>query len=263
VINRPLAVVRPVPDSFVSCVTTRPTVPPLDPVLARQQHAGYVAALESGGFSVEAAPVAEGHPDSPFIEDTAVVIGTRALLTRPGHESRRDEVGPVGAMLARWLEVVAMHEGTLDGGDVLQVGDGVLVGASARTDRQGIVALTRFCDPIPVFPIPVRDTLHLKSGLSTLDGETVLWHPAACDRSHIAGLRVVEVPGDDPEAANVVRLADGAILVGAHHTVTAELVSAHGFEVRIVDVSEFARADGGLTCLSLRLRAVSAVISGP
>ena len=261
-ITRPLAVVRPVPDSFVSCITTRRAVPPLDPVLARQQHAGYVAALESGGFAVEAAPVAEGHPDSPFIEDTAVVIGTRALLTRPGHESRRDEVGPVGAMLSRWVEVVAMIEGTLDGGDVLQVGDRILVGASARTDPEGIAALTKFADPTPVMPVPVRDTLHLKSGISALDPETVLWHPAACDRSHLTGLRVVEVPGDDPEAANVVRLADGAILVGAHHGVTAELVSAHGFEVRIVDVSEFARADGGLTCLSLRLRAVSAVISG-
>ena len=261
-ITRPLAVVRPVPDSFVSCVTTRPTVPPLDPELARQQHAGYVAALESGGFSVEAAPVDEGHPDSPFIEDTAVVMGTRALLTRPGHESRRDEVGPVGTMLSRWVAVVPMVEGTLDGGDVLQLGDRILVGASARTNSQGIAALTKFADPTPVAAVPVRGTLHLKSGISALDAETVLWHPAACDRSHLQGLRVVEVPGDDPEAANVVRLADGAILIGAHHGVTAALVSAQGFEVRIVDVSEFARADGGLTCLSLRLRAVSAVISG-
>lgn len=261
--GRPLAVVRPVPDSFVRCVTTRPAIPPLDPVLARQQHAEYVAALESGGFSVEAAPVADGHPDSPFIEDTAVVVGNRALLTRPGHASRRDEVGPVGTMLSRWVDVVAMVEGTLDGGDVLQVGDRVLVGASARTDRDGIGSLVKFCAPTKVFPIPVLDTLHLKSGLSALDGETVLWHPAACDRSHLAGIRVVEVPGDDPEAANVVRLADGAILVGAHHAATAELVAAHGFEVRKVDVSEFARADGGLTCLSLRLRAVSALSSAP
>jgi dimethylargininase len=261
-ITRPLAVVRPVPDSFVSCVTTRSAVPPLDPELARKQHAGYVAALESGGFTVEAAPVAEDHPDSPFIEDTAVVMGARALLTRPGHQSRRDEVGPVGTMLSRWVDVVPMVEGTLDGGDVLQMGDRVLVGASTRTDSQGIAALRRFADPVPVAAVPVRDTLHLKSGLAALDLETVLWHPAACDPAHLAGLRVIEVSGDDPEAANVVRLADGAILIGAHHGATAELVAGHGFEVRIVDVSEFARADGGLTCLSLRLRAVSAVISG-
>jgi dimethylargininase len=263
VIARPAAVVRPVPDSFISCVTTRPAVPPLDPELARKQHAGYVAALESGGFAVHAAPTAEDHPDSPFVEDTAVVVGTRALLTRPGHESRRGEVAGVGALLARWVEVVAMVEGTLDGGDVLQVGDRILVGMSTRTDRQGIAALTRFCDPTPVVAVPVRDTLHLKSGLSALDPETVLWHPAACDRSQLDGLRVIAVPGNDPEAANVVRLADGAILVGAHHPGTAGLVAEHGYEVRIVDVSEFARADGGLTCLSLRLRAVSPVSSLP
>jgi dimethylargininase len=262
-IARPVAVVRPVPDSFISCVTSRPARPPLDPVLARHQHAGYAAALQSGGFAVHQARVSEAHPDSPFIEDTAVVVGTRALLTRPGHPSRRGEVAAVGKTLARWVEVSVVDEGTIDGGDVLQLGDRVLVGASTRTDAAGIAALTRFCAPASVFPVPVRSTLHLKSGVSALDPETVLWHPAACDRADLDGARVIEVPGDDPEAANVVRLADGAILVGSHHTVTADLASDSGFEVRTVDVGEFARADGGLTCLSLRLRAVTTVSSDP
>ncbi|HEX5631537.1 MAG TPA: arginine deiminase family protein [Acidimicrobiia bacterium] len=262
-IVRPVAVVRPVPDSFVSCVTSRPARPPLDPVLARQQHAGYAAALRAGGFAVHQAPMSEEHPDSPFIEDTAVVVGTRALLTRPGHPSRRGEVAAVGETLARWVEVSRVDEGTIDGGDVLQLGDRVLVGASTRTDGAGIAALTRFCAPTPVIAVPVGATLHLKSGVSALDPETVLWHRAACDRAALDGIRVIEVPGDDPEAANVVRLADGSILVGSHQTMTADLASGRGFEVRTVDVGEFARADGGLTCLSLRLRAVTTVSSGP
>lgn len=259
--GRPVALVREVTASFVSCVTARPVMPPLDPGLARLQHAAYVAALEAGGFAVFRAPPALEHPDSPFIEDTAVVIGDRALVTHPGHPSRRGEVAGVVAALAPWVEVAVMTEGTLDGGDVLQAGGKVFVGASLRTDPAGIAALARFCAPQEVVPVSVRATLHLKSGVSALDSDTVLWHPAACDRDALGGVLVVEVPGDDPEAANVVRLPDGSILVSRHHRTTADLVGSLEFPVRQVDVSEFARADGGLTCLSLRLRSVSAVSS--
>lgn len=252
--GRPLAFVRAVPDSFVSCVAGTPPDPPLDPVLARAQHAGYAAELTAGGFAVRTVPAAEAHPDCSFIEDAAVVVGTRALLTRPGHPSRRGEGDGVAAALAGLLELVTMEEGTLDGGDVLQVGGTVFVGVSGRSDGAGIAALARFCGP--VHAVPVRSVLHLKSGVSAVDAETVLWHPAACDRDDLAPLRIVEVSGDDPEAANVVRLPDGSVLVGAHHRATVELVSGLGIPVRTVDVSEFARADGGLTCLSLRLRSV-------
>jgi len=254
-------VVREVPAAFASCITFRPVVPPLDPGLARLQHAAYTATLEAGGFAVTHAPVAPEHPDSPFIEDTAVVVGHRALITNPGHPSRRGEITGMAEVLSRWVSVATMTEGTLDGGDVLQAGGKVFVGDSLRSDGAGIAALTRFCAPLEVVPIPVRATLHLKSGVSALDPETVLWHPAACDRRDLSGVGVVAVPGDDPEAANVVRLPDGSILVGQHHRTTADLVGSLGYRVRLVDVSEFARADGGLTCLSLRIRSVSTVSS--
>lgn len=261
--GRPVALVRDVPASFVSCVTAQPSVPPLDAGLARLQHAAYAAALQSGGFAVFRAPAAPRHPDSPFIEDTAVVVGDRALITNPGHPSRRGEVPDVAEALARWVRVEVMEEGTLDGGDVLQVGGRVFVGASMRSDAAGIAALARFCGSVEVVAVPVRATLHLKSGVSALDPDTVLWHPAACDRADLIGVRVIEVPGDDPEAANVVRLPDGSILTAQHHRLTADLAASLGFPVRTVDVSEFARADGGLTCLSLRLRSVGAVSSEP
>lgn len=258
---RPVALVREVPDSFVSCVTSRPAVPPLDPVRAREQHAAYVAALQAGGFSVIVVPTAEAHPDCSFIEDAAVVVGRRALLTNPGHASRRGEGVGVEAVLSAWVAVEAMAAGTLDGGDVLQVGGRVFTGVSARSDAAGIEALAAFCAPLEVVAVPVRDTLHLKSGVSALDDETVLWHPAACAREAFSGLRVIEVPGRDPEAANVVRLPDGSVLIGAHHSVAADIVTALGYPVRTVDTSEFARADGGVTCLSLRLRSVTVVSS--
>lgn len=261
--SRPVALVRDVPDSFVSAVTSRPAVPPLDPAKARLQHADYVAALEDGGFAITRVPAAEKHPDCIFVEDIAVAVGRKALLTRPGHPSRRGETAGVSAALADLVPVEPMVDGSLDGGDVLQVGNRVFVGLSQRTDAAGIAELARFCAPREVITVPVRATLHLKSGVSAVAENAVLWHPAACERDALVGLQVVEVPGDDPEAANVVRLPDGSVLVAAHHPATADLVASLGHPVRTVDVSEFARADGGLTCLSVRIRSGRAVSSAP
>jgi dimethylargininase len=249
----PIAFVRPVPDSFADCVTARPPDPPLDPVRARTQHDAYRTALAAGGFDVVEVPPAPGHPDSPFVEDTAVVVGDRALATRPGHPSRRGEVDAVAETLAAHLEVVRMDApATLDGGDVLKVGDRVFVGLSSRTNAAGIEVLSDLCGG--VMAIPVGRVLHLKSAVTAVDGETVLLHRPSLDAAAFEGLRVLDAPGGDPEAANVVRLPDGAILVAEHHAATADLLTGHGFGVVTVDVSEFARADGGLTCLSVRLR---------
>lgn len=249
--------VRGVPAGLADSVTAVPADPPLDVALARHQHDGYAAALEAGGFRVRRVPVAEDLPDSAFIEDTAVVIGERGLVTRPGHESRRREVGPVAEALARHVPVDRISEpATLDGGDVLRVGERVFVGLSRRTNRAGVDAVAALAEPqgYSVVAVPVTETLHLKSGVSAVSEETLLWHRASCDARLLEPLEVIEVPGDDPEAANVVRLADGRILVTEHHAATAELLIDRGLDVVPIDVSEFARADGGLTCLSIRLK---------
>lgn len=255
--SRPLALVRDVPDSFASAVTGTPPNPPLSAALAREQHTAYVAALEMGGYGIERVETDEAHPDCLFVEDVAVVVGEHALVTRPGHASRRGEVDAVADVLDRHVRLHRVQApATIDGGDVLVIGRRVFVGLSTRTNVQGIKALAAIAEPqgYSVTPVPVGSVLHLKSGLSAVDDETVLWHPRACERDRLSRLRVVEVPGDDPEAANVVRLADGRILVGSHHTATAQVVEGLGVEVVSVDVSEIARADGGLTCMSIRLR---------
>ena len=252
-----VAYVRGVPAAFPQCVTARTPDPPLSRELAAAQHAQYVAALEDGGYEVIAVPVDDDQPDSSFIEDTAVVVGTRALVTRPGHPSRRDEVETVAAVLTGRFPLHRVREpAMIDGGDVLKMGSSIFVGRSGRTNEEGIRAIAAVAEPqgISVTPVPVARVLHLKSGLSALDDETLLWHRDACDRDVFDGFDVLEVPGDDPEAANVVRLADGGILVAEHHPETAALVAGKGFAVATTDVSEFARADGGLTCLSIRLR---------
>lgn len=253
-LSSPLAIVRDVPDSFPRCVTSVPPDPALDVDLARQQHAGYVAALTAGGYRIEVVGQDRAHPDSVFIEDAAVVVGGAAVVCRSGEPSRRGEASPVAEVLAQYLALSHLPESaTLDGGDVLQVGGKVYVGRSSRTNDAGIAAIAGIAG-VPVEPVPVEGVLHLKSAVTALDDRTLLAHPGFVDPTAFTGLRVIAVGGDDPEAANVVRLADGRVLVGASHENTAATIEAAGFGVLTCDVSEFRRADGGLTCLSIRVR---------
>jgi dimethylargininase len=202
-------------------------------------------------------PEAAGYPDAPFIEDTAVIVGDRVLLTRPGHASRRGEVGGVRRALADVVETSSIAQpATLDGGDVLQVGDRIFVGRSSRTNDGGIAALAAFARGRRVIPVEVTGVLHLKSAVTALDDETLLVFPDGVDTGHFEGYRVVSVGADDPEVANIVKLPDGRILVGS--PASAAIVTDLGFEPLVVDVSEFGRAGGGLTCLSLRFRDVFA-----
>jgi dimethylargininase len=253
----PWALLRGVPNSFTRAVTHRPADPPLDPARARRQHEGYRACLEAGGFATRLLPVDEAYPDCCFVEDTAVLLGGAALATRPGHPSRRGEVPAVAAALRAAMPVTEVSApATLDGGDVLRAGRRLFIGLSERSSAAGAAALARFAalQGFEVVPVPLSGILHLKSGVTALDDETLLAFPGAVDPGAFAGLRVLEVGGEDPEAANVVRLPDGRILVVAHLPQSAAAVRAAGFTPVACDVSEFARADGGLTCLSLRCR---------
>jgi len=252
----PHALLREVPDSFVRCVTAEPVSRPLDPLLARRQHRAYQEALEAGGFTISLLAADESHPDGPFVEDAAVVIGGRALATRPGHLSRRGEVPLVAAALGEMMPVDSVEApGILDGGDVLVVGSRVLVGLSSRTNHAGINSLVRFAGPDrEVVPVDVSGVLHLKSAVTALDGETLLMEPGMVDPARFDSFRIIYTPPEEFHAANVVRLPDGSVLAAAGSPRSADLIAGAGFEVRTVDVSEFARADGGLTCLSIRIR---------
>jgi dimethylargininase len=259
--TRPVALLRDVPDSFPSALTSAEPADPIDLSAARTQHAAYRAALEHGGFATMVVPADEAHPDCVFIEDTAVVIGSRALATRPGRPERRGEVRPVAAALTELVAVAEMEApATLDGGDVLQVGRTVFVGRSERTDAAGITALGRFARRRGrrTVPVGVDGVLHLKSAVTALDAHTVFVWPGVVDVAAFDGLRLIMAPGDDPHAANVVRLPDGTVLMAAGHPEAADILLRAGYAVVAVDVSEFATADGGVTCLSIRLHDVLA-----
>jgi dimethylargininase len=221
-----------------------------DPELAARQHASYVEALAGAGWAIRHAPAADELPDSGFIEDTMVVCGDVAVLARPGAPERRPEVpGAEAAIRELALEVARIEApGTLDGGDVLQVGDTVYVGRGGRTNGEGIRQLRSLLPHRTVVPVPLDGVLHLKSAVTALpDGTIVCADRSVLDTSPLPPVRSVPEEG----GAHVVLLGEGRVLMAASAPRTAELFDDWGFDVVVVDIGEFERMEGCVTCLSV------------
>jgi dimethylargininase len=230
----------------------------VDPDLALLQWRGYVAALERCGWTpVEVAP-ADDCPDSVFVEDTMVVYGDLAVIARPGARQRRREVPAVeSAVKARGYRTASVVEpGTLDGGDVLKVGATVFVGRGGRTNSAGIDQLRAHLTPLGarVVDLRVSKVLHLKSAVTALPDGTVVGYPPLVDEP-AAFERFLEVP--EEAGAHVVLLGQGRLLMSASAPASAEAFSALGYEPVVVEISEFEKLEGCVTCLSIRLRAGS------
>ena len=227
---------------------------PADPALAAKQHDAYVAALAGAGWAIREVPPADELPDSAFVEDTVVVCGELAVLTRPGAPERRAEVaGTDEAVRTLGLEVARIEEpGTLDGGDVLRVGTTLYAGRGGRTDAEGIRQLSELVSPcgFTVVAVPVNHVLHLKSAITALpDGTVIVADPSALDTSPLPPLRTVpEEPG-----AHVVPIGGSGVLMAASAPRSAELFADWGFDPVVVDISEFEKLEGCVTCLSVLL----------
>ncbi len=228
---------------------------PVDIELARQQWVGYVAALEANGFpTVEVAP-ADDHPDSVFVEDTVVVFGGLAVITSPGADSRRGETAAVRETVeSLGLEVWEIElPGTLDGGDVLKVGERVYVGQGGRTNEHGIGQLRAILEPRgwEVVAVPVTKVLHLKSGVTALPDGTVIGHPDLVDDPGVFP-EYLEVP--EREGVAVVVLDDHSVLMSSAAPESAALFEGLGYRVVPVAITEFEKLEGCVTCLSVRIR---------
>jgi dimethylargininase len=222
---------------------------PVDAALAREQWAAYVAVLAGAGFEIVELPAADDCPDAVFVEDTLVVVGGTAVVTRPGAESRRLETaGAEGAVRALGYRVEWIEEpGTLDGGDVL-AGEGVLyVGVGGRTNPEGARQLGLHLG-VRVIEVPIAGVLHLKTAATRLpDGSYAGFPPLLRDALLVPRLLVV------PEAsgANVLALGGERILVAADCRRSVELFRLLGFEPVVVDISELQKLEAGVTCLSV------------
>ncbi|WP_055503458.1 dimethylargininase [Nonomuraea pusilla] len=218
----------------------------VDPELALRQHAAYAEALAGAGLRVVHVAEADELPDGPFVEDTVVVSAGRAVLTRPGAPERRPEVESVAvALRGLGLDPAAITEpGTLDGGDVLQVGDTVYVGRSARTNDEGIAQLARLLPGRRVVPVDLRGVLHLKSAVTALPDGTLIGLPDHVDLPDLL------VPAEE-SGAHVVPLGGDAVLMAASAPRTAAMLEARGLAVVTVDISEYEKLEGCVTCLSV------------
>ena len=227
---------------------------PVDAELADQQWERYVLAFEEHGWATREVPPADAHPDSVFVEDAVLVLGETAVLLMSGADSRRGErTGVEDSVRDLGLDVVSIDlPATIDGGDVLEVGRTLYVGSSSRTNAEGIRRLREIAGPLgyAVVAVPVASTLHLKSQVTALPDGTVIGHEALVDAASLFP-SFLAVP--EPEGVAVVALDEHTLLLSAAAPRTAELLGRLGYEVVPVDISEFEKLEGCVTCLSVRV----------
>jgi len=229
-----------------------------DPALALEQHRRYRAALEAQGISLTLLPADPRHPDGCFVEDTALLTARGAILTRPGAPSRRGEIDAIeSALKAAFPELARIDApGTVDAGDVCEADGHFLIGLSARTNEAGAAQLAGLLgdlgyrsDCIDIRAI--QALLHLKSGITYLGEGRLL---ATRDLPHhpaLAAYERIDVPAAETYAANALRVND-RVLVAAGYRQARAAIESLGFETVALEMSEFRKLDGGLSCLSLR-----------
>lgn len=257
----PRALVRRPGPQLADGLVTHIERSPIDHDLAVAQWERYVATLTEHGWHTTEVEPADDCPDAVFVEDAVVVFDELAVVTRPGAESRRPEtVGATAAARRVGLEVHHITDpGTLDGGDVLKVaaGDGACktayVGIGGRTNPQAAAQLAVLLSPRGwrVRPVPVHRVLHLKSAVTALPDGTIVGYPELVDDPS-AFDRFLAVP--EPEGAHVVLLGEDRLLMSASAPASAQLFRSLGYEPVCVDIGEFEKLEGCVTCLSVRIR---------
>lgn len=221
----------------------------------RAEHDAYIAALGRAGAAVTVLDPLEDYPDSIFVEDPALVFGEAAILLRPGVESRAGEVAAIAPVLrGRFPQVLELEAGYVNGGDVLVTPDRVMIGLSARTDRQGadelIALLKRINRRGEIFHTP-EGVLHFKSDCALVDEGTVLSTTRLAASGVFDAFRVIETPAGEEGAANALRVND-TVFVGADFPGTIDLLRREGLSVEPLATGEIAKIDAGLSCMSLR-----------
>ena len=250
-----IALVRRTSSRLAEGLLTHVERQPVDIDLARQQWDSYVDALRGVGWQVREVPALESCADSVFIEDTVVMYRDLAVITRPGNDARKpeiDAVEPVVASLGCRVERI-IEPGTLDGGDVLKVNDTIYVGLGGRTNQTGIEQLAAILEPLgaKVVTVPVTKVLHLKSAVTALpDGTIIGWDPAVDDPGVFP--KYLSMP--EESGAHVVIIDDKRLLMAADAPKSAALLENLGYETIRVDISEYIKLEGCVTCLSVRMR---------
>ncbi len=247
------AIMRRVSPCIRKCELTYLTRRPIDIRRARQQQQAYERLLSGLGLHVISLPAEQELPDAVFVEDTAVVTDEVAVVTTMGCAARRREVDSISPVLEKYRLLQSINgAGVLEGGDVVQVGRTLFVGVSTRTNVNGIAQLSEIVTPYDyeVRPVQVKGCLHLSTGCGFIGRNTILANPSWVDLSPFEGFEIINVSPSEPWGANARTLADH-VLISASSPQTAARIRERGFPVLPVAISEFEKAEGGLTCLSL------------
>lgn len=229
-----------------------------DVFAARRQHDDYCKALEECGLELVRLPADPDHPDSTFVEDTAVLTSRSGILARPGAASRLGEVDGIRQILRSFYS--STHEitspGTLDGGDVCEAGSHFFIGISRRTNSEGVRQLGErlLADGFSFSTVDIRGAssiLHLKSGIAYLGNNDLVVMDELASREEFSRYNLICVSKEESYACNCV-LVNDRVLVPAGYQYLQEKLSARGYKLVPLEMSEFRKMDGGLSCLSLR-----------
>ena len=224
---------------------------------ALAQHEKYIEALKKCGVEVTVLEADEGYPDSCFVEDPALITRKCAIITNPGAASRNGEkdeiIGAVRKFFPEDKIEYIKDPGTLEGGDVMMVGDTFYVGLSARTNAEGIRQLGEILNKygLECVQVPLEKVLHLKTGVNYLENNNMLVSGEFIDKPEFAKYNKIVIPEEEAYAANCIWV-NGTVIVPEGYPAVLKAVQDAGYETLVVDTSEFRKIDGGLSCLSLR-----------
>ena len=245
-----LAFVRRPGPSFNKAISANPKNQPINVKRACLQHECYIAALEETGIEVVLLPAVYEYPDAPFVEDTTVVFDHVALACPNKEKSRRGEGASIQKEIKhyRTIKTLPPHV-TLDGGDVLNTKKKIFVGISSRTNLEAVNALAKFTKK-PVVPVKILNGLHLKTSVSYLGKNILVLDPSSIDTTSLQGFKWLETGTSNRYAANCLAIGN-TVLISKGSNEVADKIHREGFKTMQLDISEFEKADGGLTCLSI------------
>ena len=224
---------------------------------ALAQHEKYIEALKKCGVEVTVLEADERYPDSCFVEDPALITRKCAIITNPGAASRNGEkdeiIGAVRKFFPEDKIEYIKDPGTLEGGDVMMVGDTFYVGLSARTNAEGLRQLGEILNKygLECVQVPLEKVLHLKTGVNYLENNNMLVSGEFIDKPEFAKYNKIVIPEEEAYAANCIWV-NGTVIVPEGYPAVLKAVQDAGYETLVVDTSEFRKIDGGLSCLSLR-----------
>ena len=244
------AIVRPPGRTFKNCLSDHPLHHTVDLELELKQHSAYCKILKELGLELVELTPDDIHPDACFVEDTVVVHKDRAILTRMAMESRRGESPGVEAVLSEYKQIESVKEpGTLEGGDVIHLENSLICGITERTNHDGASQMEHWLKT-HVHRIEDPNIMHIKSHVTFLGKNTIVCNPRYVDHPVLIPFTKIELPPKESHSANTLTIGD-SVIMSSKHQETSNLVRESGFDVIQLDMSEFEKCDGALTCLSV------------